>query len=64
MVRSKALRAILLGVALVAGGCDGARDEPDAPPECITAWRAQVTAPVHCEEYPDAYQAIQKELER
>lgn len=33
-----------------------------APPECVAAWRAEVIAPPHCEEYPAAYNAIQKEL--
>jgi hypothetical protein len=64
--RSRWFRAAGLSLArgLCTAACAGGGEEPVAPPECITAWRAEVTAPVRCEEYPDAYQAIQKELGR
>ena len=32
-----------------------------APPECVEAWRARVTAPPHCEDYPEAYKAIREQ---
>ena len=34
---------------------------PQAPPECVDAWRADRTAPVHCEEYPEAFDAVRNE---
>jgi hypothetical protein len=56
---------LLLAVASLAAGCGGSSEpEPAAPRECLLAWRAEKLAPTHCEEYPEAYQAIQRELER
>jgi hypothetical protein len=31
-----------------------------APPECVEAWRAGRFAPVHCEEYPEAFRATRE----
>lgn len=35
--------------------------EPDAPPECVEAWRADEAAPSGCEAYPEAYKRVRDE---
>ena len=39
------------------------REKPSAPPECVDAWRTGKFAPVHCEDYPEAYRAIRDEVD-
>ena len=53
--------ALLVTLVLVGGGCSDEPDQKvDAPPECVAAWRGDSYAPVHCEEYPEAYKAIRE----
>jgi hypothetical protein len=76
-VKSRTVLSLGVAVVLLAGSCGGSADRestpttstatsptPSAPPECVEAWRAGRYAPVHCEEYPDAYRAILEELGR
>ncbi len=46
------------------GAAPTTRKPAAAPQECLDAWRADRIAPVRCEEYPEAYQAVVRERGR
>jgi len=37
--------------------------KPSAPPECVEAWRSEEFAPLHCEDYSEAFRAFREESE-